>query len=252
MTISYTPINIPGVTFYDRRVAASDEYRTRDRRAIYRQDIRRGPVDADHPRGPVLPVPARRGYDVRTSSLRARNLNTIRRVFLHQTGPIPAPPSIASSPGLDLREDNHRLDVIIAHLIVRRTGEILYTHDFQLVLNGTGGLRDSIEIEFEGSFNTQEVHTEQQVQAQIDRVGSIQLRAGRLLLQWLNSLAEIPIQTIHPHQQYSPRTRPNCPGPDIWVNVGEWATRRFNWGTLARGGRQISDRISNQLYSQIL
>lgn len=252
MTITYRPIHIPGVKLSDRRIAASDEYRTRNRRAIYLQDIRRGPSTEANPRGSVLRVPRQRGYDVRTSYRRGRDLTTIRRVILHQTGNMPAGPTLFPSP--DFREDNHRLDVVIAHFVVRETGEILYTHDAQLILNGTAALRDSIEIEFHGSFNNHNLRnsqTEQQVQLQTDRVSLPQLRAGRNLLRWLHQSSGMAISTVHPHQQYSPGSRPRCPGPDLWVNVGEWAIQELGWtSNTGRRSRTVSARMSNPLYNQ--
>ena len=251
MSISYSPVFIHGVKFNDRRIAASDEYRTRNRRAIYLQDIIRGPRN-DAGRRPVLRQPPRRGYDVRTSQLRARDLTTIRRVILHQTGEMPAGPTVFPNP--DFREDNHRLDVVIAHFVIRDTGEVLYTHDIQLILNGTAGLRDSVEIEFHGSFNSRSGRrnlNEQRVADQDDRVSPIQILAARNLLKWLANFSGAAISSIHPPQQYSPTSRPNCPGPDIWVNVGEWAISEFNWNTdVGRRNRTISERISNPLYNQ--
>lgn len=251
MTITYTPVHIPGVKLNDRRIAASDEYRTRNRRAIYLHDIIRGPSIGTS-RGEVIRQPRQRGYDIRTSHLRRRDLTTIRRVILHQTGEMLAGPTLFPSP--DFREDNHRLDVVIAHFVIRSTGEVLYTHDAQLVLNGTAALRDSIEIEFHGSFNNHNFRrsqTELQVAEQDDRVDPVQLLAARNLLRWLAYSSGMAITSIHPHQQYSPESRPNCPGPDIWVNVGEWALREFDWNTnTGRRGRVISERISNPLFSQ--
>ena len=256
MTITYAPVDIPGVKLNDRRVAASDEYRTRNNRAIYLQDLLRGPrINSETgitEENKVLPQPYRRGYDVRSRGLRIRQLTAINRVILHQTGEMPAGPVLF--PVSDFRRDDHRLDVVIAHFVIRSTGEVLYTHDMQLLLNGTAGLSDAIEIEFHGNFNLgsgQRSLTEQIVSGQGDRVSPVQLLAARNLLRWLANSSGTAISSIHPHQQYSPTNRPNCPGPDIWVNVGKWAGTEFSWNhETGRSARTISDRIKNPLYDQ--
>jgi len=83
------------------------------------------------------------------------------------------------------------------------------------------------------------------------RVSPDQLLAGRNLLKWLlSSSSGMAIETIHPHQQYSPTSRPNCPGPDIWVNVGQWALDEFELTSSDRRGRHISEHMSNLSYIQ--
>ena len=244
-------------------MAAADEYRTRDRRAIYMSHLRRGPRTEEHPRGQVLPTLRRRNFDVRTPHRRTglpargrRHPSTITRVILHQMGLTAAAALPESTDPTAFRTDpeNHRLDCIIAHLIVRRNGVIAYTHDVENVLNGTFALRDSIEIEFEGDYNNEEGPHPRDPRPELQ-----QIRAGRFLVQSLVRNSALNIGTIHPHQQYSPGSRPNCPGPDIWVNVGEWAVNNVKTknnlnlqtitGTSRRGRPQtISNHMSNQAY----
>ena len=244
-------ISVPGVTFLDRRIAAADEYRTRDRRAIYMPHITRGPRTDEHPRGEVLPTPRRRNFDVRTTHPRTglpasgrRSPAAINKIILHKMGPMEAAPFPATSDPARFDQDDHRLDVIIAHFIVRSNGVIAYTHDVEHILNGTGALRDSIEIEFEGNYN---IGTGPHPRD--PRVLPVVILAGRLLVTSLVRNSVLPIRTIHPHQQFSPRTRPNDPGPDLWVNIGEWAVNQFNLETTFRRNR-ISDDMSNQAYRQ--
>lgn len=252
--------HVPGLI--DRRAVAADEYRTRDSRAIYRVDVRyaprqRGPDGELLPRV-VLPVPTRRNYDVRMwrrPAVPTRDPSTITRVILHQTGALGTEGTAAP-----VRDDQHRLDVVIAHFIVRFNGNILYTHDIQYQLNSTAALNDSIEIEFEGTFNQG-----RRPHPRGPRLSMAAIEAGRRLLTRFRDLSTRPpgpyspetqflsIGTIHPHQQFSPVTRPNCPGPDIWVNVGEWAHGQFGWTyDVPRRYRRpgISEHTSNQAYRQ--
>jgi len=147
MTILYTTVNIPEVKLIDRRRQASDEFRTRNHRAIYLEDVaprRRGVttrtrllgtdgrvfVGMTRSRGELLDsysattAPQFNEYNVysgeRGNGYRgsARHLTEIKRVILHQTGNIPIPSNH------DFLEDDHRLDVIIAHFVILQSGEV--------------------------------------------------------------------------------------------------------------------------------
>ncbi|MDH5544820.1 MAG: N-acetylmuramoyl-L-alanine amidase [Gammaproteobacteria bacterium] len=240
-------IKVPGVTLRDRRVAAADEFQTRDGRVIYRSHLRRGSATGDSRR-----PDARSGFDARSRDARTgltasgrRDPGSITRIILHQMGISSSEDFPEASDPEDFRRDDHRLDVVIAHFVIRQNGVIGYTHDVETLLNGTAGLRDAIEIEFEGHYNHR-----RRDRPRGPRVPEAALRAGRLLVQALVYHPLLYIHSIHPHQQYSPSSRPNCPGPDIWVNVGEWAVNTLRLSTNAgRASRQISDYMSDQSYS---
>jgi hypothetical protein len=220
-------IKIPGLR--DRRIAAADENRTRNRREIYASGTPARRLSQRHPLG----------FDVRQAAF-SRSLTQIDRVFLHQTEFFTDDPLPQQERDRDIADD-HRLDVVIAHFVVRRDGTILYTHDIEFILNSISG-RSGIDIEFEGHYNIRPDTTPSPSHPWPPRVSTAAIQSGRRLLEALNDLRSgavnsaqhLSIQSIHPHGQFNRGKRNTCPGPDIWMNVGEWATGRFHW---------ISDRV---------
>lgn len=160
----------------------------------------------------------------------------------------------------DIPSDDHevtssaRLDRVIAHFCVLTDGMVIYTHDLGHILNDGGGRR-GIDIEFTGDFSHERVPPAMGTPA---RAGPTQLLAGRRLITALKE--QIPsITHIHPHGQIQTNgtgKRDSCPGPDVWVNVGEWAVREL--GLISepplrhRPPRPISRLMRNQAYLQQL
>jgi hypothetical protein len=240
-------IKIPGLR--DRRIAAADENRTRNRREIYAAGTPARRLSQRHPLG----------FDARQAAF-SRSLTQIDRVFLHQTEFFTEYPLPREERDRDMADD-HRLDVVIAHFVVRRDGTILYTHDVEFILNSISG-RSGIDIEFEGHYNVPPETTPPPSHPWPPRLSPAAIQSGRRLLEALNDLRSgaisnaqyLSIQSIHPHGQFNSRKRNSCPGPDIWTNVGEWAMRRFRWisGRALPGYANlgISEHQRNPAYDQ--
>lgn len=201
-------IFVPGMR--DRRVAAADETHAPaipggDPRPIYGDGSvarRMSLADASH-------------FDVRRAPF-AREPTQINTVVLHQMSVFHQDALPALTLDSDISDD-HSLDHVIAHFVVRSTGEILYTHDVQYVLNSVSGRR-GIDIEFEGRYGNQRA-------PESSRLSAEAIRSGRRLLLWLQAYLT-SLAYIHPHgqlQSHGSGKRDSCPGPDIWVNIGEWA-----------------------------
>jgi len=178
-----------------------------------------------------------------------RSPNRIKAIILHKTGGVSfLPPFSSFAPALprtrtnrarmarraypldDSNDDrvnsNHRIDKISAHFVILNDGTVFYTHDVEFILNNGGG-RFGIDIEFAGRFSRSY------------RLSHRAIRSGRKLVQALKT--SIPsITHIHPHGQVQKKDKQgvcggttgnrcgkhdSCPGPDIWVNVGKWATQ---------------------------
>jgi len=184
----------------------------------------------------------------------SRPLGQITTIVLHQTNS----GARYASDLPDVARDSdprsyHRVDEIIAHLIVLSDGVIAYTHDVQYSLNDAGAGR-GIDIEMVGHFSTARVPP----QGAGARPTVQQLVAGRSLVRHLATV--IPsIQYIHPHGQIeTPREdgslhkTNSCCGPDFWVNIGEWAVQYL--GLIAdqapgyRHNHGISDAQRNPAY----
>lgn len=225
---------VPGL--HDRREAAADENRTANGRQIYaRGTSARRLSDRD----------GNGRFDIQRArfSRIAANINT---VVLHQTDFFcsePVPKGNAS----ESIQSYHRFDKIIAHFVITDEGQIIYTHDIEHMLNSVSG-RFGIDIEFEGGYGHSPV-------PEGTRLSEASIIAGRRLLLWLNG--SLPsIQHIHPHGQLQSTggKRDSCPGPDIWVNVGQWAVENlgFNCDEPHRyySNRGISEAQSFSTYQQ--
>ena len=202
-------IFVPGMR--DRRVAAADETHAPPAHA---GEAPR-PIYGDGSVARRMSLADPRHFDVRRAAF-ARQPTQINTVVLHQMSLFhqDALPSLSLDSDIS---DDHSLDHVIAHFVVRSTGEILYTHDVQYVLNSVSGRR-GIDIEFEGRYGNQSA-------PESSRLSAEAIRSGRRLLLWLQGYLT-SLAYIHPHgqlQRVGSGKLNSCPGPDIWVNIGEWA-----------------------------
>jgi hypothetical protein len=133
-----------------------------------------------------------------------RNIATISGIILHQTG-------FVSS-------DISRMDYVIANFVVMQDGTVLNVRDPSNLLNSIGTDQHAIDIEFVGNYSSAS-----ELSHSSDRMGPTveQLQAGRELVLFLRAVNSISY--IFAHAQFTPK---NCPGPQIWYNVGEWAVQR--------------------------
>lgn len=221
-------ISCPGLR--DRRIAAADEtHSTRTGSHVYRNH------SVAYLRGAVTRPTSRTRYD--------REPSAIRAIVLHQTAGSSYLTGYGARtlarPSDDARVSaRSRLDRIAAHFVVLQDGTVFYSHDVQYIVDNAGG-RIGIDIEVAGSFPCDAVPDPER------RVPVAALRALRSLVQALQQ--QLPCIThIHPHGQIQSmesagRDLPalacggpssdnpcsklmSCPGPDIWVNVGRWAS----------------------------
>ncbi len=214
-------VDIPLVGLRDRRVAASEETRSVKGGRLY------GRRSAARWRGPRRA----QGYDRDPSELLA--------IILHQTagafflpssrvrrdptrGPYPSDPRRDS----DVQSD-HAIDRIGSHFVVMNDGLVFYTHDVAFEMSG--GRRGTIDIEFAGSYDEDTRLSDKAIDGGRDLVRALKWRLPS-------------VRHIHPHGQVQTHDRQgrcggstgntpdklnSCPGPDIWVNVGEWAVREL-------------------------
>ena len=227
-------IFVPGLR--DRRMAAADENRTANNREIYGRGTSARRLSQRSSGG---------NFDV-GQARNSRSANIINTIVLHQTTFYSRDDLPSESEDNDISDD-HRLDKVIAHFIVRADGTIIYTHDVEHILNSVSR-RWGIDIEFEGKYGHEHI-------PQSNRLRQTAIRSGHRLIFWLKGY--LPnIQYIHPHGQIqrSGGKRDSCSGPDIWINVGEWAVTNLNLTcdqTFARyPNRGISDAQRNSAYYQ--
>lgn len=220
----------------DRRVAASEE-------TLSRQRSRRT--------GELLAIHAedRHGRRIR------RSPGAITTIVLHQTaGPRFLGNLILTAD--DVVDSDHPIDRIASHFAITADGIAMYIHDVEFVMNNAGG-RFGIDIEVCGRFSTSEAPSG-------ERLNLTAIRACRQLIADL--VAQIPsISHIHPHGQVETLAAgsdadhgtkwDSCCGPDVWVNIGQWAVDRLQLdcdSTLGYPNHGISPRQTNQAYRQAL
>jgi hypothetical protein len=234
----------------DRRLAASEEYFTRGdpslpnpspgrsrARHIYGQSTPAGSVSRRWQRQDI-----RRRRDIEgggrtrrrpaavVSPIGPRTLAEIRGIILHQTRfnipALPATPQPVPSDAADrtryIRRNDHRVDVIIAHFVVLRSGAIAYTHDVTHRLNSVS-YHAGIDIEFEGRYPYDETPPTNPQQ----RITVAAIRAGLALVRALYEVFHIECIATHGQIQENPGKINLCPGPDIWVNVGMRSAREL-------------------------
>ena len=212
------PFDIVHPNLRDRRLAASDEAISTKNGPIYGLGTsarRAGDRDPD-------------GFDLRRLGT-SRTPEMVNTIVLHVTagneimgGALP--PSATDS---DIAS-RHLVDRVNAHFVVLNDGTIVYARDVLHILNNAGGRR-GIDIEFSGRYGLRPnprrrrpryVAAESPSDA-LDHLSWYALISSRLLVERL--VHTLPIRFIHPHGQFTAAKRDTCPGPDIWLNVGEWA-----------------------------
>jgi len=204
-------ITCPGLR--DRRVAASDSRRHVRRRQPIKVLILHSTS------GPFFLQP--------TSAPAA---SSGHRASPQRGTPVPYPADPATDSNV---RSYHNIDGIAANFVVINDGTIFYTHDIEFLSRSAGG-QFGVDIEFAGRFSADR------------RLTPTAIQAGRRLVAAL--VQQVPTIThIHPHGQIQHKLMngtacgadtgvrcgklDSCPGPDIWINVGEWAATHHHLTT---------------------
>lgn len=236
-------MDLASTVIRDRRIAASEETRTRQRsRETGELGYIYGAGESSRARRSAAEG---HGFD--------RTADQITTVVLHQTAGPRFFGSLIMSDDAAVESD-HPIDRIAAHFVITDDGDAMYTHDVQYILSNAGG-RSGIDIEVAGSFSSTQEPSGQ-------RLSLAAIRTCRRLISDL-VLAIPSISRIHPHGQVqrlpagSDRHHgdkfDSCCGPDIWVNVGRWAVETLRLdceSTLGYPNHGISPRQTNEAYRQ--
>ncbi len=234
--MNFSLTDFPAGTFFDRRLAASDEVVAMNGGDIYRRQrtrggaSRRGRMIQGYLGGSRVPGPEDQCHlspQGGPEPERDRQLNEINTIVLHQgsgsrrlgTGSAHCAPA----------SDDELIDRVAAHFVVLLDGRIFYTHDVRYRINNVGsfGAGTGIDIEFLGEF-----YARDRDRSERDVVSLQMVQSGRRLVAALRR--RIPnIFFIHPHGQIQTNGQgkfDSCPGPDIWVPIGFWAVREHRPG----------------------
>lgn len=253
-------VNLPFIR--DRRIAASEEFLS-GTRYIYGDGSRpRIASERIIPRSRVAAttsrerIRARGSFDIISIASRGydRTPDMISTVILHQTGiGLSSYRGIPSASTDTDRSSSHRIDQIIANFVVGADGTIYYTRDVQFILNDAGR-RFGIDIEFLGNYPNSVSAPALESGQRVSREAIVNTRH---LLRYLKRADVLRnLNHIHPHGLIRRGKYDTDPGPDIWVNVGEWAVRTLHMVAVDTAGylrtlrdsRGISPRLTNEAY----
>jgi N-acetylmuramoyl-L-alanine amidase len=137
--------------------------------------------------------------------------------------------------GFDRGNDPRKYDKVTAHYIVLQDGGTYQLHDHTIRLPASSGLNaGSVSVEFAGNLPSRARSTNPKAFWSPDTKGMDQLtpqqsEAGRALLHHL--VHNHGFTHVYAHRQGGQK-RENCPGPDVWREVGAWGVQQFglSWG----------------------
>jgi hypothetical protein len=135
--------------------------------------------------------------------------------------------------------DPDRYKTVKAHFAVLPNGQALQLHPADVYLAASSAFNDAaIAIEFAGNFRSDRGKWWSEKGApQKDVLGRAQIFGGRDLVTHLQ--ATYGLSFIFAHRQgEEPNRRGNCPGPEIWYQIGEWAIRELGMSDGGRGYRE--------------
>lgn len=225
----------------DRRIAAADEAISTKNGYIYGRgtNARRRSEEAPDEFDVRRIGYARPPHRIDTIIL---HLTTGRRFLASHLPPEPSDRRVSS---------DSDIDNINAHIVALYDGTVVYTRDVLHILNNKGGGR-GIDIEFAGRYGLKDnpawrpgSRVPRYIAAEdpndsIERLPHRAIESARLLIRFL--ARHLPIVYIHPHGQFTAVKARTCPGPDIWINVGDWACENLRLKCERDDQRYRSDR----------
>jgi N-acetyl-anhydromuramyl-L-alanine amidase AmpD len=138
-----------------------------------------------------------------------RDLGPIDSLVLHQAG------------FKRTNDSPHDYRKVKAHYVITRGGRILMYHPANRELWSSNGFnKRSVAVEFIGNMPSTQGKWYKPEKFGTDQLEDAQIEAGRALAEHL--MGDLFITHIFAHRQAS-SSRGNCPGPDIWSTVGQWA-----------------------------
>ena len=202
------------------------------RRARASSDSADAPELGDYPGLDLVDL---RGLAPASNVIRDRTPEEVTAVVLHQTA------------FAGWKPENPNWAKIKAHFVVRRDGVVQINYDPTKRMGYGSNKANSfaITIEHEGNYpNAKGVWwAGDKFGRSVLADAPAQVAASRRLIEILADT--YPIENVYAHRQWDP-DRQNCPGPDLWREVGEFAIAELglsdggpDWH--AEGGRAIPD-----------
>lgn len=125
--------------------------------------------------------------------------------------------------GFSRRADSPRWDLVSAHYIIQECGDILMLNHPLTRMNVGSGPCNAGGITIEHELNPISDRGTYYKPEKFGRgvLRAPQVKASRELLSYL--CATYPIKLVIAHRHFDGKRKGNCPGPDIWRELGCWA-----------------------------
>lgn len=142
--------------------------------------------------------------------------------------------------GFNRGNDPALYKTVKAHFAVLSDGKALQLHPADTYLAASSDFNaDSIAIEFAGNFRSDRGKWwSEGGKTRKDVLMSAQISGGRDLVRHLHETYGLSFIFAH-RQGEEPNARGNCPGPEIWYQIGEWAVRELG---MSDGGRGFHEK----------
>jgi len=128
-----------------------------------------------------------------------------------------------------------RYHEVHAHFVIMPNGEILNLHPIEKYLIASSAFNDdAISIEIVGNFPDERGNYWKAETFGKDTLSEDQINSARNFLQYLRDT--YGIWWIFAHRQGEDHNlRGNCPGPDVWYYIGEWAVANLQMSDGGKG-----------------
>lgn len=139
-----------------------------------------------------------------------RPLSRVTGLVLHQT----------AIPSQRAGNDPSRYRGVRTHYVITPDGSVVQNHAETVVCNASNRLNGwTVAVEFVGNFRSERGRWWNPSRAGSDHVTTDQIMSGRWLVIYCRDFFNIT--HVYGHKQSNGGK--NCPGPDIWYHVGQWA-----------------------------
>ena len=125
-----------------------------------------------------------------------------------------------------------------AHFVVLPDGTIVQLHPVDAYLVASSAFNDdAISVEVVGNFPDEHGHYWEGSKNGRSILSPQQISGGCDLVRYLKETYGISFVFAH-RQGEDANLRGNCPGPDIWYNIGEWAVRELGMSDGGKGYKE--------------
>lgn len=147
--------------------------------------------------------------------------------------------------GFDRGSDPTKYDKVNAHFIILRDGQIVQLQPLNRYLKASNGFNKyAVSVEFAGNHRSYKGKCWRPETFGCHNLTVPQVQSGRYLIDFLASIlpdmGSPGLQGVYAHRQSS-KKKPNGPGPEIWYNIGEWASSERGLYTGTDDGYKIGD-----------